>query len=409
MRFHPLCLTILCLALFFASCSDDDSDFHPQTDTRIITLENVTTVSDFVESGNFHGDGSFGSLTNLILPGESLSFSFSAANKQYLAFATMYGASKDWFFSPQNPGLKLFDDKGKAIIGDVSTQIKLWDNGTKDNITGDPESKPIAQVENVDASKLMKLNLAFDDETSIFTLTITNTSGGTQNETPFSPGVWAISNYDETNLLNVEPFFQENKLTNPEITDIAQGGNIQKLLKKVTDNTSLRTNVAQVLFAVYEGDTNPIYELGKYDKGQGLKELSQFGETEKLATSLKAMDNVKAVYVTEKDLAPGDKRNITIELNEKYKMVAVAMYAASNDWFISLSEPVTSSITGDVSSKLSILDSGTGVSQFPGAGNNQAIFDGTPKAENLPVSVVDNSKYTGLKSASGYLKFTVSK
>ena len=33
----------------------------------------------------------------------------------------------------------------------------------------------------------MKLSLTYDDTASEFTLSITNTSGGTMNETPFSP------------------------------------------------------------------------------------------------------------------------------------------------------------------------------------------------------------------------------
>lgn len=101
-------------------------------------------------------------------------------------FATMYGASKDWFFAPENPGIKLYNDNGTPVTGDISAQIKLWDNGSKDNITGNPESNPVAMVPNVDASKLMKLNLTYDDTASEFTLSITNTSGGTMNETPFS-------------------------------------------------------------------------------------------------------------------------------------------------------------------------------------------------------------------------------
>ena len=43
----------------------------------------------------------------------------------------MYGWSNDLFFAPANPGIKLYDDMGTPITGDVSSQIKLWDNGTR--------------------------------------------------------------------------------------------------------------------------------------------------------------------------------------------------------------------------------------------------------------------------------------
>ena len=66
-------------------------------------------------------------------------------------------------------------------------------------------------VPNVDASKLMKLNLTYDDTASEFTLSITNTSGGTMNETPFSPGVWAVSNILGGKLLNEMPFYKAER------------------------------------------------------------------------------------------------------------------------------------------------------------------------------------------------------
>ena len=54
----------------------------------------------------------------------------------------------------------------------------------------------------------LKLNLDYNEASSEFTLTITNTSGGTANETPFSPGVWAVSNILlDGKLINNAPFF----------------------------------------------------------------------------------------------------------------------------------------------------------------------------------------------------------
>ncbi|MFP3663412.1 hypothetical protein SB768_33790, partial [Burkholderia sp. SIMBA_043] len=76
------------------------------------------------------------------------------------------------------------------------------DNGSKTNTSGQPESLPIALVPGINASQLVKLNLAYNDVTSRFTLTITNTSTGTANETPLSPGVWAVSNYNGSQLVN---------------------------------------------------------------------------------------------------------------------------------------------------------------------------------------------------------------
>ncbi|MEI2274313.1 hypothetical protein OHD16_19350 [Sphingobacterium sp. ML3W] len=45
----------------------------------------------------------------------------------------MYGWSKDLFFAPENPSINLYKADGSPITGDVSNQIKLWDNGTRIN------------------------------------------------------------------------------------------------------------------------------------------------------------------------------------------------------------------------------------------------------------------------------------
>ena len=99
--------------------------------SNTITIENVLDSKPLVESGTFKGTGT----PPVILPGQSVSFSFSAAKNQRLTFATMYGWSNDLFFAPANPGIKLYNDDGTPITGDVSAQIKLWDNGTRVNQT----------------------------------------------------------------------------------------------------------------------------------------------------------------------------------------------------------------------------------------------------------------------------------
>jgi hypothetical protein len=104
--------------MLLAACKKD----HPPTVQSTITIENVLDSRPLVESGTFKGTGT----PALILPGQSVSFTFSAAKNQHLTFATMYGWSNDLFFAPANPGIKLYNDDGTPITGDVSSQIKLW-------------------------------------------------------------------------------------------------------------------------------------------------------------------------------------------------------------------------------------------------------------------------------------------
>jgi hypothetical protein len=386
--FRTSILAAATLAAFtLSSCNDSNDDMMDMGFQRSITFENVVAPKDFVESGSFQGTGT----PPIILPGQSVSVKFSAGKTQALMFATMYGASKDWFFASQQPGIKLFDANGNPITGDVSSSVRLWDNGSKDDATGQVESKPIMQVPNVNASQLMKLNLAYNDVTSEFTLTITNTSGGTANETPFSPGVWAVSNYNGSQLLNSAPFFTPNALSNPEITDIAQMGNISKMMTKLNANTGIMTGLSPALVVVYRGDKNPIYELGQSDSGMGLKDIAQFGNVAKLQNSLKSLSGVKGVYIAgNAPVAPGSKVTTSFNAEPGDKIAYATMFGFSNDWFYANDQSIDANSKGDLSSKTSLFDSGTGIDQYPGAGNHQALFGGTPQSENKVISKVGN-------------------
>jgi len=381
------------------SCDDDEIMESPMEKT--ITFENVVTPKDFVESGSFQGTN-----TPVIMPGESVSFKFIAGKAQSLMFATMYGASKDWFFASKQPGIKLFDANGNAITGDVSSEVLLWDNGTKDNTTGTAQNNPIAQVPNVNASQLVKLNLSYDIVKSEFTLTIANTSGGTANETPLSPGVWAVSNYNGAQLLNSAPFFTPNALSNPEITDIAQMGSITKMVTKLNANTGIMTGLSPALVVVYSGNQNPIYQAGQLDSGNGLKEVSQTGNVMKLQTTLKAMPNVKGVYIAgNAPLAPGSKMMTSFSFTPGDKMAYITMFGFSNDWFYANEQSIDAGTTGDLTSKTTLFDSGTGVNQYPGAGNRQSLFGGTPQAESIVISKV-GTQYP-VPAVQNVLKVTV--
>ncbi len=377
-----------------SSCKDDKMMPEPQNGT--ITIENVVTKKDYVQSGTFSGTGN----PPVIFPGKSTSIKFNAGKGQYLAFATMYGASKDWFFAPENPGLKLYNEEGKPIIGDVSSHIKLWDNGTKENSKGDVESKAVSEVSSVKASTLMKLNLAYDETKSEFTLTIMNTSGGTDHETPFSPGVWAVSNVLGNTLLNKEPFFKSGARSNPEITAIAERGNNELLATKTEANTGIITGISPVVVVVYQGENNPIYQIGAKDMANGLKEVAQTGDPSKLKARLLSKQNVKEVYIAgDGPIAPGAKVSTSISTEPGDKIAYVTMFGYSNDWFYANEREIAGNEKGDLTSRTMLFDNGTAIDQYPGAGNKQAVFGGTPEPENNNIMRVgDNFPVPALSS-----------
>ena len=384
-RFRAALSAVVLAGLVFTSCSKDD-DMKPSTGSmRTLTVENIVTPKLFVESGSFKNMGE----SPIIQPGQSVSFKFKAGKGQALMFTTMYGKSKDWFFASQQPGIKLFNAQGKAMTGDVSSQVKLWDNGTKNDKTGASESNPIMEVKGVDASKLLNVMLSYEEPTSEFTLTIKNTSAGTGNETPFSPGIWAVSTFDGNKLLAEKPFFTPGEKSNPEMTDIAQMGKIDKLKMKVEANTGIITGISPVLVVVYQGEKNPIYELGKKDPGMGLKDLAQKGNASKLQESLKKMKGVKGIYIAgTAPVGPGQKVMTQYKAGDGDKLAFVTMFGFSNDWFYANEQALSAKLSGDITNKTALFDSGTGVDQYPGAGNRQALCGGTPQAENKPISKV---------------------
>ncbi|MGV1021369.1 spondin domain-containing protein [Empedobacter falsenii] len=382
-------LLALISSMSFMSCdSNDDMMMENEEKTSTISVENIVPVKDLVQSGTFKGAGT----PPIILPGQSVTIKFNAGKGQHLAFATMYGNSKDWFFAPSNPGLKLYLDNGQPITGDVSSQIKLWDNGSKNDVTGATETNNIKEVSGINASSLMNLSLDYDIERSEFTLTIKNISNGTMHETPFSPGVWAVSNILGGKLLNPNPFFEEGKLTNAEITPLAEMGNNELLAKKAEMNTGVITGLSPVLVVVYNGIQNPIFKTGINDSGNGLKEIAQRGDASKLSSYLKNLKGVKDVYILgNSPIGPGGKVTGSIKGKKGDKVGFVTMFGYSNDWFYANSEELVIDEKADIVSKTGLYDNGTAKDQFLGAGNAQAIFEGKPILENKTIEKVGNA------------------
>ncbi|MES1218768.1 MAG: spondin domain-containing protein [Bacteroidota bacterium] len=418
-------------SVFFMACKNDHK-FDPRTPS--ITIENVLDSKPLVESGTFKGEGT----PPVILPGQSVSFSFHAAKNQSLTFATMYGWSNDLFFAPANPGIKLYNDDGSPITGDVSSQIKLWDNGTRVNQapgmsvvhpgTAETIQKNIKEVTGTDdygnayapASKLMNVSLAYNGNSG-FTITITNTSGETNNATPFSPGVWAISYVAGGNLLLPEPVYSNDKPTANGLTNIAEMGDNSVLSTYLTSLTGIFTPLSPVLVVVYRGDENPFYKTGENDRGEGLKDLAQKGNADVLAAALATKPGIKNVYVLKEPTttvllpkingAAGGKVSQQLSLNYGDKIAIATMYGFSNDWFFATTGGDLNAASGkgnDVSSSIGLFDDGTAVNQYPGAGVTQFNLAGTPLSESKPIQPVPNpNAFTTLPAINKIIKVTI--
>ncbi|QJB32140.1 spondin domain-containing protein [Chitinophaga oryzae] len=428
---QPVWVSFLGLSLLASACNKDDGDMNmPSSPT--ITIENVLDSRPLVESGTFKNTGS----SPVIMPGESISIRFSAGKGQAVSFATMYGWSNDLFFAPANPGIKVYKDDGTPIEGDVSGQIMLWDNGTRINQapgasvthpgTAETTAKNVTAVNGTDsqgntyapASSLMKASLHYNGN-SIFTLTITNTSGGTSNPTPFSPGVWAVSYAAGGNLLSPNPLYESGKPSANGLTNIAEMGDNSVLGNYIQGQTGIFTPLSPILVVVYNGIDNPIYQTGEKDRGQGLKKLAQTGDAGELAAYLKTVKGVKNVYVLpapnttvllpKSGMQAGGKVSQQLSITSGDRIAIATMYGLSNDWFFaSKGNGTDASQAGDISGSVGLFDDGTAADQYPGAGISQANFGGTPQSENKNIMEVPNpNAFTTLPAIPNIIKVTL--
>ncbi|HBV15271.1 spondin domain-containing protein [Chryseobacterium carnipullorum] len=417
----PLGLLSVIGVLAFSSCSTDDDTEQAVNDSATITVENIIDSKALTQFGTFKNAGS----SPVLNPGESTSFSFYAGKGQTISFAAMYGNSNDLFFAPANPGIKLYQDNGDPVTGNVSSQIRLWDNGTRVNETPGPSVNHPGTVENpiknvaeialsVPASQLLKAELTHDGGTK-FTLKITNTSGGTANETPVSAGVWAVSHISGNTLVKEDPIFTPGKLSANGLTDLAETGKTTNLEQYLTGITGPNSPFSPVLVVVYSGNDNPIFKIGENDRGQGLKELSQQGNADVLAAFLKTQSGIKEVYVL-KDPATtvlqpringnnGGKASQSISARKGDRIALATMYGQSNDWFVaSVNNGVDGSTRGDISSIMGLFDSGTLQSSFPGA----HIGSQPAQAESQPVQQLANpNPFTTLPAVPQMIKVTI--
>lgn len=418
---RPLGLLSLMSVLAFSSCSTDDDGELAVNDSAVITVENIIEGKSLSQSGTFQNAGS----SPVLNPGESTSFSFYAGKGQTISFAAMYGNSNDLFFAPANPGIKLYQDNGDPVTGNVSSQIRLWDNGTRVNqptgpaVThpGDAEAAPKNVIEvalSTPASQLLKAELTFEGGTK-FTLKLTNTSGGTANETSISAGVWTVSHSSGSTLVKEDPIFTPGKLSANGLTDLAETGKLTALTQYLTGITGPNSPFSPVLVVVYSGNESPIFKTGENDRGQGLKELSQQGNADVLANFLKTQSGVKEVFVL-KDLANtvlkpridgknGGKVSQTISARKGDRIALVTMYGQSNDWFAATTNNgVDGSTRGDISSIMGLFDSGTLVSSYPGA----HIGSQPAQTESLPVQQLANpNPFNTLPSLPQMIKVTI--
>jgi hypothetical protein len=253
----------------------------------------------------------------------------------------------------------------------------------------------------------------------MFSLTIQNTSGGTTNETPLSPGVWAISYIVGGNLMNASPLFMKDKPTANGLTSIAEAGDNAPMSTYISSITGIFTPLSPVLVVIYNGVDNPLYKIGEKDRNEGLKELAQKGDASVLAAFLKGKTGIKSVYVLAAPSTtallpmiggqPGSSVSQEISVVKGDRLAIATMYGFSNDWFFATgADGIDPLKKGDASASMNLFNNGTAVDQFPGAGITQFNLAGTPLSESIPIAIVPNpNAFTTLPAIANIVKVTI--
>lgn len=117
----------------------EDGNFQP-------LLDKVQTFKDVSARGMF-------------IPGQP--FTVTASPGDHLQFATMFVQSNDLFFAPTGGGIRLFDGGGRAVHGNLSSRVALFDAGTEVNQFpgAGPDQAPRQPGPNTGATERLPIDL----------------------------------------------------------------------------------------------------------------------------------------------------------------------------------------------------------------------------------------------------------
>ncbi|MGZ2369880.1 spondin domain-containing protein [Ancylomarina sp. YFZ004] len=398
----------------FTACLDDDDDrmeIPVEKGTFTVKIENIQTGKAYFNSGTTDGIG----------PGGSYTFSFNAGKGAKLSLATMLAQTNDLFYGFGDEGLSLYTAGGDAVVGDVSSELMLWDAGTEVNQmpgtgsdqaprqtasnTGATENGTVKLIADVNdgyiypaLSEVIKAELAHDGGTE-FTVTITNVSDMYAFQSPLAPGVWVVHN-------SGMPIFTENEASANGLEGLAEDGMNSDLSTYLDDMSGYVSPFAPGVFAI-SNQGYPLFEDGMLDMAAGLEALAEDGSPGTLDASLdgKAYVLSHGVFSIPNGMSagapifPGEYYEFSFEAQEGDYLNLATMLVQSNDLFVAFDDMGLALFnngiakTGDVTSMLMVWDAGTEVNEYPGAGNNQAprqAAANTGTSESKTVMVVDD-------------------
>ncbi|EPR69573.1 spondin domain-containing protein [Cyclobacterium qasimii] len=360
--------------LLLNACNDEDMDMPQKTNSEFtVTIENVFEGKDYFNTGQ----------TGLITPDNSESFSFNAGKGQSLSFATMLVESNDLFYAPDEMGIALYDDNGEPVTGDVSAMVSLWDAGTEVNEepgmgtnqplrqsaanTGTAESNPVKLVDDgftyPTTNDVLMVEIEHDGGT-MFTVTLSNVSNSASLTSPLAPGVWVIHSSDQM------PIFTDGIVAQAGLEPLAEDGDNAILNTGLVGMTGFFSPFAPGAYSV--GSENMVYMVGQ-SASAALESLAEDGD----ASGFENVFNTPVGTAAPGPLLPGNSYSFTFTSEEGDQLSFATMLVQSNDWFIGADNidlfSNGTALSGDITSMVNLLDAGTEVDEYAGAGNSQPL------------------------------------
>ena len=129
------------------------------------------------------------------------------------------------------------------------------------------------------------------------------------------------------------------------------------------------------------------------------------GDDVHLAALREQLPQVRKIYTLTDTVLPGKSMECTYEAAANEKVAFATMFGYSNDWFFANGPELNALTKGEVTNKTVLLDDGTAVSQYPGAGNAQFVFGGTRMPEDKAISAVGDT--FPVPAVDGIVKITI--
>jgi hypothetical protein len=376
-----------------------------------------------------------------IRAGDAYEVVFTAGKPHRLSFVAMLGASNDWFYGTPPEGIPLYVD-GVARSEDVTALLRLYDSGTEIDeepgvgaSTGPKQATPEAgapdalgyvralpnPVQLSDGSMFALPALSEVLRVTItpvgdraFRLRIENvseagalaTSEGNK-DIGVSPTIWVLHAASD-------PLFTVGAADRGQGLELlAESGRAQTLGDAMAAASGVATGFSPGVYVVHDRGA-PLFSLGQPDRGQGLEQIAEAGNTaildDALGTAFPEGASAKAVFniVDDADapgpVRPGQTYTFSFTASPGDRLSFASMFGASNDWIVgtpedgvALFEANGAARAGDFTGELHFYDVGTEIDEEPAVGAhtgpNQSAPDDGPADAIGTVRVLPTTAY----------------